>query len=371
LVIASGATVIDLGAVMEAMGMDYALNLDGGGTSALWYNGYKVGPGRNMPNAIVFAETGVALPTATPGSGFFAYDPALRGGFDIAGGDTNGDGVDEVIMGTGPGMGPQVQIMENDGTVLKQFFAFETSHRNGVRVVACDTNGDGRDEIVAAEGPGQLPRVRLYSPTGSLISSFLALNGQFRGGLNLGCGDTNGDGVHEIMAAAAAGGGPHIMVYRQNGQPLVNFFAYATSFRGGVSLSAIDMNGDGRDEIITGPQVGAPHVGIFQVVAGAVRKLSPGFYAFAPESRTGVDVAGADLDGDGRRELLVAAGPGDAPLVKAYNIREELVDTFYAFAPSFLGGVNLSGGDTDGDGQEEVLVVPRSNGGPQVRLIPR
>jgi len=42
---------------MKAMGMDYALNLDGGSSSALIYNGeYMVGPGRDIPNALVFKQ---------------------------------------------------------------------------------------------------------------------------------------------------------------------------------------------------------------------------------------------------------------------------------------------------------------------------
>ncbi|MFH0828829.1 MAG: phosphodiester glycosidase family protein [Candidatus Kerfeldbacteria bacterium] len=57
LIIARKATVPDLGLIMKALGMQYAINLDGGGSSALWYRGsYKVGPGRQLPNAIVFSE---------------------------------------------------------------------------------------------------------------------------------------------------------------------------------------------------------------------------------------------------------------------------------------------------------------------------
>lgn len=56
LVIARSATVPDLAYVMKALGASYALNLDGGGSSAMYYDGYKVGPGRLLPNAIVFAE---------------------------------------------------------------------------------------------------------------------------------------------------------------------------------------------------------------------------------------------------------------------------------------------------------------------------
>ena len=57
LVVASGATVTDLGYVMKALGMEHAMNLDGGGSSSLIYDGqYKVGPGRNLPNAFVLTE---------------------------------------------------------------------------------------------------------------------------------------------------------------------------------------------------------------------------------------------------------------------------------------------------------------------------
>lgn len=49
-----GATVAESALTLKALGMDNALNLDSGGSTALWSGGYKVGPGRNIPNAIVF-----------------------------------------------------------------------------------------------------------------------------------------------------------------------------------------------------------------------------------------------------------------------------------------------------------------------------
>lgn len=47
------ATVAEVAHVLKAMGVENAINLDSGGSTALWYNGYKAGPGRNIPNAIV------------------------------------------------------------------------------------------------------------------------------------------------------------------------------------------------------------------------------------------------------------------------------------------------------------------------------
>ncbi len=43
--------------VFKALGARSALNLDTGGSTALYYNGrYYLGPGRNLPNAIIFAR---------------------------------------------------------------------------------------------------------------------------------------------------------------------------------------------------------------------------------------------------------------------------------------------------------------------------
>jgi exopolysaccharide biosynthesis protein len=57
LVVAENSTIEDLAQIMQAMDVQYAINLDGGYSAALWYNDeYMVGPGRNIPNAIVFTE---------------------------------------------------------------------------------------------------------------------------------------------------------------------------------------------------------------------------------------------------------------------------------------------------------------------------
>ena len=56
-VIARSATVFDLAFIMQALGADNAFNLDGGGSAAMVYQGaYKAGPGRLIPNALIFVR---------------------------------------------------------------------------------------------------------------------------------------------------------------------------------------------------------------------------------------------------------------------------------------------------------------------------
>ncbi|MDP2683683.1 MAG: phosphodiester glycosidase family protein [bacterium] len=371
LVVASGATVMDLGYIMQAMDMEYAMNLDGGGSSTLYYDGsFKVGPGRELPNTIVFIDQAVYVDPVVTAKSFFAYDSRLRSGFKIAGGNVMGDEAEEIIVGTAEGSGPQVMVTDSDGTVKAQFFAYDSTLRNGVTVTACDVNGDGLEEIVTAQDRGGWPLVRIFDGYGNVINDgFLVLDGKFIGGVNLSCGDIQGDGISEIVVAAMRGGGPQVMVYNLAGNAYANFYAYDAGFRGGINVTTIDMDGDGKDEIVTGPQFGSPHIQIFQIRTNNIHRLSPGFMAFNPDYRGGVDVGGVDIDGDGIKELIVGVGEGATSFVKIYNIYEENRHEFFAFPSGYLGGVQVSGGDVDNDGVEEILVVPRSNGGPQVRII--
>jgi exopolysaccharide biosynthesis protein len=57
LVVARSATLDDLAVIMKQLKMDYALNLDGGSSAALFYNDeYMLGPGRDIPNVLMFAK---------------------------------------------------------------------------------------------------------------------------------------------------------------------------------------------------------------------------------------------------------------------------------------------------------------------------
>lgn len=54
--VVQNATVADVAVVLKNMGMKNALNLDSGGSTAFWSGGYKFGPGRGIPTAILFVR---------------------------------------------------------------------------------------------------------------------------------------------------------------------------------------------------------------------------------------------------------------------------------------------------------------------------
>lgn len=49
-------TVGESAKVLYTLGIQNALNLDDGGSTALWFGGYKSGPGRDLPNVVLFVR---------------------------------------------------------------------------------------------------------------------------------------------------------------------------------------------------------------------------------------------------------------------------------------------------------------------------
>jgi hypothetical protein len=141
----------------------------------------------------------------------------------------------------------------------------------------------------------------LDAATGASLAEFFAYDPAFTGGVHVAVGDVTGDGVPDLVTAPGPGGGPHVQVFdgaalRIGSRVVVySFFAYDPSFTGGVFVAAADVNGDGRADIITsvGPG-GGPHIKVFDGATGITLATPLGtFFAYSPGFTGGVFVAGA------------------------------------------------------------------------------
>ena len=87
-------------------------------------------------------------------------------------------------------------------------------------------------------------------------------------------------------------------------------------------MAAGSLDGGPRDEIITGAgSGGGPQVNVYsaaQIQANQFSVPALAFYAYAPIFSGGVHVASADVNGDGKDDLITAAGPGGGPQVNIY-----------------------------------------------------
>lgn len=77
----------------------------------------------------------------------------------------------------------------------------------------------------------------------------------------------------------------------------------------------------------------------------------------------------ADLNQDGKDDLIVAPGPGGGPNVKVYDgATLKLTASFFAYSPSYTGGVNIAAGDI-GNGKMGIITGPDGLGGPNVKVF--
>ncbi|MFO0847307.1 MAG: hypothetical protein U0871_01930 [Gemmataceae bacterium] len=168
----------------------------------------------------------------------------------IASADFTGDGVADVVAGTGPG-GPShvaVPVGSTEAEVFA-FGSFEPAFTGRVYVAARDGDGDGDADLVFGGGPAGGSRVRVASGKELLAVADLW--------------------TLDDSAAAA----PRMQ--------LADMFAGDPSRRGEVRVAVKDADGDGRVELLTGSGVGeAGRVRVYKsatVLAGgaADRTLDP------------------------------------------------------------------------------------------------
>ena len=73
------------------------------------------------------------------------------------------------------------------------------------------------------------------------------------------------------------------------------------------------------------------------------------FFAYDPTFSGGARVAVIDVNGDGKADIVTGAGPGGGPQVRIFEggtglqLQQNTMDSFMAFDPSFSGGVLVGG----------------------------
>lgn len=193
---------------------------------------------------------------------FFPYAKFLGGAY-IALGEVDAEHAGlEVVTGAGPGGGPNVQILTPEGQPLSDWFSHSKKYfRGGIDVAIGDVDGDAQNEIIAAPASGASPYVRVLTATGVVKKEFLAFPRKFTGGVNLSAADLDGDGKAEIIVGAGRGFTPTVRIFSGEGVFINEWLAYGVGFRGGVDVTAVSATPTDPGYIVTSPQRGGgPHI---------------------------------------------------------------------------------------------------------------
>ena len=273
-------------------------------------NGTPFSPYQSLQNATKITAPVTNYPKLS--GEILPYDD-FGGGANVAAGNLDKDTGIEYVTGAGPGGGPLVKVLEKDGKVNKQFYAYATN---------------------------------------------------FTGGVDVAVGDIDDNGVDEIITSPGVGGGPHVKVFKADGTLLKEFFAYGMNFYGGIRVSASDIDSDDKWEVVTAPaSAGGPHVKIWEV-DGATPTVAKELMAYPANVMMGFDVAG--FDGG----FVTVPGKGGGPHVKVWDKNGALKKEFFAYDGTFTVGLRVSVGDasTSKTGNE-IVVAPASTGGPHVKIF--
>jgi hypothetical protein len=300
-------------------------------------------------------------------------------------------------LGSGAGGPPRLQIFNvTTGAKIADFLAFENSFTGGVNAAIGDVTGDNVADVVVGAGLGGGPRIRVFdgrafaagfsfprapldgagaAPDGIVVADFFAFEDTQRGGSNVAVGNFAGAGNAELVIGAGPGGGPRIRILNglavsqqgrtftsnREGDTIANFFAFESTFRNGVSVSAnpTPLGGLEFSNLVVAPGLGGgPRVRVLSGAQIASRGLlytsfDPNqtiadFFAFDPSIRSGLSVTTADFNRDGFADVAVGTGPG---VSGAY--------TLYSGASILAGNFN---GNRAGDILDSAQFTTYSNG---------
>jgi hypothetical protein len=287
----------------------------------------------------------------------FPFENSFKGGVRVATGDLNCDGLPDLIVAPGPGRDPLVKIYNGapdaDGnhpaSLLTSFSVFPTTFKGGVNLAVGDVNADGHNDLLVASDTGGPPALRVLDGE-FLLTTHVALgppfnaSPTFNGGANITLGDINNDGYADIVAVSGSGQSMTVSVFSGNGFALVKSFQpFGPGVAGSMSSVAVgDFDGDGLRDIIVATGQGS--IGTVNVYRGAANfavwpvTLITSFRPYGDEFRGGVRITVKPANGGNsgsveKVNILTAPGVGGGNLP---NVIRQASFTGYASPPALV-----------------------------------
>lgn len=295
--------------------------------------------------------------TADPGR--YAAPVVLTPGLDITAtaiADIDGDGRTDILLASGYNFGSA------DGFKLLQMS--RQSDGRWIQQRRYDTVAGYASEIsslIAVDLDGQGQRAVVYSASGTAIQ---VMRRQADGSLAnsqtistpasyvVKVADINGDGRPDLIGRPFIG--TQVLIWLQGsdgrfGSPQ----AVDLESNGFGDLAVGDLNGDGRPDLVSVGTEAWPGRDIGIALQRADGSFAPARYLAAPGSELVQGVAVGDVTGDGRADLVLALQFSSQVGVMAQTAQGELAEIVRVAAVSNASRVTLA--DLDGDGRLDVL----------------
>jgi len=265
---------------------------------------------------------------------------------------------------------------------------------------ATDTDRFVPTSIAVADDAGwsSTSLVRLVDPTTGrkvVDAQAFAFEPDFKTGVRTGLGDLNGDGKNELVCVPNYGRVGEIVVFQQvvAGDGTVtlakdtsyNLKPFGPQYDRGLILVVADFTGDGRADVAVSKSFGNGQVNIYESTPAAASGPLTLYRSFIPfrAGTGGAAIAAADFGTvsggrvvdaalqDGKAELLVASGAGQAAVVRVYDVSTAVpavVDTIRPFSAGFVGGLSVTTGLVNTDSTPDIIVSQGRGGSSLVEV---
>ena len=276
----------------------------------------------------------------------------------VAIGDVNGDGRNDVVVANGAGIG--VFTQNADGTLAPMIF-YPTHDSFKVRVA--DLNNDGLLDIVGIGWGTNTATVFIQNADGTLAAP-VTYSVPHGGWDDLEVGDVNNDGLTDVIVMSGQGFLPNISILYQKPDgtlgDLTSLSVGSQELTHGIGVG--DVNGDGLNDIVASYGGNRPSSFIASFLQNASGGMEP------PMSYPSYDIPEpvrvADVNGDGRPDVVVAHGGWNALGVYLQQVDgtlapEELYPIPYASDYNTHG---IAVGDINGDGANDVVIADYNHG---------
>lgn len=278
-----------------------------------------------------------------------------------------------IVVGGAPNSRAALRVINPDTKkVEKEFYPFGSKARGGMRLAVGNLTGTGQSLIaVGAEGASD-STVRIFTLSGRLITSFRPYPAALKNGTAVAMADVDGNGRDELITAPDRGAGQiRVWTYLPSSKKFVlktQFFAFARSTTTGFSLAAGDMNLDGKAEVAVTNRRSARTVLIFHMKGGKMEQAAS-LKPYPVTISSGITMTMGDIYGDGRRELIVTGGPGYWSQIKFYDIKGRRLMDYLPTVTTYRGGMSLAAFDVNSDGRDELVTTSYGSGDSRTRIF--